>query len=388
MQVFINATSSFFPNAPVTNDEIEKVLGEVRGKASRSKSIVLSSNLIKTRYYAIDPQTRKPTHSNAQITAEAVSKIFAENPDLKISDTKLLCCGTTVADLIVPGHGQMVQGLLKDFSGEVISNSGVCCSSMAAFKTAFLSVTTGDTEAAIVTGSEVSSKFMRSEFFESESEETVEDKITELKKNPMLAFEHEFLRWMLSDGAGAIYMSNAPVTGKTNLKINWVEGRSYANEEAVCMFAGGAREKDDTVTSWKDLRLTDDVQKNAYAMNFRQDIRQLREKAPYYTIERAFADIKKKRGLRPGDYNWFVPHYSSNFFREILRENLKKLDFEIPENRWFTTLSETGNIGSASVFVFIDQLIRTQKLKPGEKILCYIPESARFSVYYVELEVV
>jgi 3-oxoacyl-[acyl-carrier-protein] synthase III len=384
MQVFINATSSYFPNAPVTNDDIEKVLGEVRGKASRSKSIVLSSNQIKTRYYAIDPQTRKPTHSNAQITAEAVSKIFADNPDLKMTDAKLLCCGTTVADLIVPGHGQMVQGLLKDFSGEVISTSGVCCSSMSAFKTAFLSITSGDSEAAIVTGSEVSSKFMRSEFFESESEE----KIGELQKNPMLAFEHEFLRWMLSDGAGAVYMSNAPVDGKTNLKVNWVEGRSYSNEEAVCMFAGGAREKDESITSWKDLRLTDDAQKNAYAMNFRQDIRLLRDKAPYYTIERALTDIKKKRGLRPGDYKWFLPHYSSHFFREILIENLKKLDFEIPESRWFSTLPDTGNIGSASMLVFIDRLVRTQKLQPGEKILCYIPESARFSVYYVELEVV
>lgn len=384
MQVFINATSSYFPNAPVTNEDIEKVLGEVRGRPSRSKSIVLSSNQIKTRYYAIDPQTRRPTHSNAQITAAAVSKIFADNPDLKMSDTKLLCCGTTVADLIVPGHGQMVQGLLKDFSGEVITTAGVCCSSMAAFKTAFLSVTAGDSEAAIVTGSEVSSKFMRSEFFESESEE----KIGELQKNPMLAFEHEFLRWMLSDGAGAVYMSNRAVPGKTNLRVNWVEGRSYANEEAVCMFAGGAREQDDSITSWKDLRLNDDAAKNAYAMNFRQDIRQLREKAPLYTVERPLTDIKKKRGLRPGDYKWFLPHYSSNFFREILVETLRKLDFEIPESRWFTTLPDTGNIGSASMFVFIDQLVKTQALTTGDKILCYIPESARFSVYYVELEVV
>src|SRR5262249_13857291 len=158
----------YFPNAPVSNDDIEKVLGEVRGKPSRSKSIVLNSNQIKTRYYAIDPATRRPTHSNAELTAAAITKIFSENADLKLSDSKLLCCGTTVADLLVPAHGSMVQGLLKDFSGEVISTSGVCCSSMAALKTAYLSLLAGDSDAAVVTGSEVSSKFMRAEFFESE----------------------------------------------------------------------------------------------------------------------------------------------------------------------------------------------------------------------------
>ena len=64
------------------------------------------------------------------------------------------------------------------------------------------------------------------------------------------------------------------------------------------------------------------------------------------------------------------------------------VDFDIPQDRWFTTLPATGNIGSASMFTFIDQLVKTKSLKAGEKILCYIPESARFSVYYVELEVV
>ena len=66
-----------------------------------------------------------------------------------------------------------------------------------------------DSKTAVVTGSEIPSKFMRSEFFDSESEVRVE----ELKKNPMIAFEHEFLRWMLSDGAGALYLSNQVLPG-------------------------------------------------------------------------------------------------------------------------------------------------------------------------------
>jgi 3-oxoacyl-[acyl-carrier-protein] synthase-3 len=380
--VYINATGTFFPNAAVDNDNIESVLGLIRGRASRSKNIVLKSNQIKNRHYAIDPETRNPTHTNAQLTVLALKNLLSEHPELSASTTDLLCCGTTVADLIVPAHGQMVQGLLKEFSGEVFSSSGVCCSSMSAFKTAYLSILAEDSVTAFVTGSEAASKFMRAEFFESESE------IGELEKDPLVAFQHDFLRWMLSDGAGAFYLSNRILPGKVNLKINWIDGKSYANEQDVCMYAGGYLEDDGSVTDWKNLRLQNDAEKSRFAMNFRQDPRQLRENILLYTVERRLTELKKKRGLKPGDYTWFLPHYSSEFFRPLLLQTLRKIDFEIPEARWFTTLSERGNIGSASLFSFVDKLIKTQPLNRGEKILCFIPESARFTAYYCELEVV
>lgn len=382
--VYINAAGSFFPNKPVDNENIERVLGEFYGRPSRAKSVVLASNQIKTRYYAIDPETRRPTHTNAQIAANAIRNILAENPALKLEDTQVLACGTSTPDLIIPAHGQMVQGNLPEFNGDVVTTSGVCCSSMGALKVAYLSVLAGEATGAVVTGSETASKFMRSEFFESENPV----KVDELKANPMVAFENDFLRWMLSDGAGALYLSDKVLPGKTNLKINWVEGRSFANEQQVCMFAGGYREADGSVTPWKDLRLQEDADKLKHAMNASQDIRQLRKEMPFYSVEKPLAELKKKRGLRPGDYSWFLPHYSSHFFRETLFEAMTKIDFQIPYERWFTELYEKGNIGSASMFVFIDELIRKKELKAGEKILCYIPESGRFSVYYMELEVV
>jgi len=65
--VYIQATGAFFPNAPVHNEQIEQVLGVVGGVASRSRQPVLDSNQIRTRYYAIDPATREPTHTNTQL---------------------------------------------------------------------------------------------------------------------------------------------------------------------------------------------------------------------------------------------------------------------------------------------------------------------------------
>jgi len=52
--VFITKTAAFLPNSVVTNDEIEDYLGLINGRKSKSKNIVLRSNRIKERYYAID----------------------------------------------------------------------------------------------------------------------------------------------------------------------------------------------------------------------------------------------------------------------------------------------------------------------------------------------
>ena len=74
MDVFINDVSAFLPNPPVTNDAIEDVLGKVRGNASKAKRLVLKSNQITQRYYALDPESGRLTHTNAQLTAEAVRR--------------------------------------------------------------------------------------------------------------------------------------------------------------------------------------------------------------------------------------------------------------------------------------------------------------------------
>ena len=51
-QVYINATSAYFPNGPVANDEMEEYLGYIDGRPSKSKKIVLRNNGITNRYYA------------------------------------------------------------------------------------------------------------------------------------------------------------------------------------------------------------------------------------------------------------------------------------------------------------------------------------------------
>lgn len=380
-EVFINDIASFLPNEPVSNEEIENVLGLIDGKKSRSRKIVLKSNGIKTRYYAIDPSTRKFTHNNAEMTAEAVINLLKKS-GLSQEDIDTLSCGTTGPDQIQPAHGYMVQGELKMHPLEVNTSAGVCLSGVSAMKYAYMNIALGHALNAVSTGSEYASSCMRSSNFETETDLQVED----LKKKPSLAFEKDFLRWMLSDGAAAALLSPNKNKDRPSLKIEWIDILSYSGELPACMYAGAVKKDDGSLEGWRQL---DDpyeaISKHYFAL--KQDTRLLEQYIMPKSAE-ALSTISKKRNFNVDDIDWFLPHYSSDFFRGRLYDSLAEKGVEIPYDKWFTNLHEVGNVGSASIYLILEALFYSDKLKKGDKILCYIPESARFSYAYMYLTVV
>ena len=75
-EVFITGLASFFPNSPVSNDEIEDFLGLISGKHSKVQRVVLKQNGIKKRYYALN-KNQKITHTNAEMAMQAIQKLLA-----------------------------------------------------------------------------------------------------------------------------------------------------------------------------------------------------------------------------------------------------------------------------------------------------------------------
>ena len=172
-EVYITRTSTFFPNNPVSNDEMEEYLGYINNKPSKSKRIVLRNNGIVNRYYALE-KGGKVTHTNAQMTANAVRGLFNGHPE-DLTSVQLLSCGTSSPDQMMPSHGVMVHGWLPETKAiEVVSPSGVCCAGMHALKYAYMAIKTGDVQTAIATGSERMSVSLRAEQFEDEVQKLIE----------------------------------------------------------------------------------------------------------------------------------------------------------------------------------------------------------------------
>lgn len=376
--VYITGTSAILPNAPVSNDQMEHILGQLGDKPSRARATVLRSNGIQTRHYCIDPETLQPTHTNASLTAEAVRAF--ERDGFALEQVECLACGTSIADQLMPSHASMVHGELGLQPLEAVATTGVCLSGLASLKYAYLTVASGTYRHAVATGSELSSAMMGVRNLRAETE------AAELEGKPELAFDRDFLRWMLSDGAGAAWLEPQPRAGQINLRIDWIEMFSYAGEMETCMYAGAAKLPDGSIRGW--TRMTPQEREQHTIMAVRQDVKLLNESVMLYTVEKPLHTLAQKRKLRGEDIDWFLPHYSSKFFRDKVYAHMVRGGVDVPQQRWFTNLPTCGNTGSASMYIILDELRRSGRLQPGQRLLCYVPESGRFATGFMHLTVV
>lgn len=382
VKAFITHIAGFLPNQPVANADIESVLGLAGNKPSITKRRVLANNGIKARHYAIDPKSGAQTHTNAQLAAEAVRRLDAGVGGWLLEDVGLLSCGTATADQLIPSHAAMVHGELGAPPCEIVSVAGACCTGIVALKHAALAVACGERPRAVVTASELTSPLMRGRHFGPE----LEERALALEQDPTLAFEHDFLRWMLSDGAAAILVEAEPrAHGKLPpLKIEWIESLSFAGEAEVCMYHL-ARKQGGRLVSWKSVEDPRARLREGF-FNMGQDARMLSERIGQLA-KKGLESVLRKHPLEAKDVDWFITHHSSNFFLPEVQKRLVEVGLPIPAERQFSTLSEQGNTGSASVFLSLENLAERGELQSGQQVLVFVPESARFSVVYALLTV-
>ncbi|MER7283291.1 3-oxoacyl-[acyl-carrier-protein] synthase III C-terminal domain-containing protein [Dactylosporangium sp. NPDC000244] len=365
--VYITGCGSFLPGAPVGNDEIADRLGGSDRATARRRARVLAANGIRQRYYAVGSSsggaeadgeldgTREglgnreagPGLSNEELAAAAVERAV-KDAGLALGEIGMLATGTTMGDQLVPGFAAMVHGRVGGGPMELLSAGGVCASGMAALKAAAATVALGEHDAAVVVGSELVSRVLAEPRFGAGGRVTA---------------DAEFLRWTLSDGAGAVVLSSRPRTDRASLRVEWVRSVSYAHEYPACMRAG---------EGWLDAASAAEAEA-AGALRLRQDVgglpglvrlgvEQLRELVDIRTIDHALV------------------HYSANTFRD-------RIFREMPEIAaiCFSNLDQCGNTGAASIFVMLEEAWRTQKFKPGDRILLAVPESGRFTIAFALL---
>lgn len=379
-QVYVTNTTAFLPNAPVENGDIEQVLGMVNGRPSRARRIVLRNNGIKKRHYVIDRETGKQTHNNAQLTATAVRQL--SNKHFATSNIDCLVCGTSTPDQLVPNHAVMVHGEIGNPHCEVVATAGICLSGLTAFKYAYLSVLGGQSSNAVATGSEVSSLSLLARNFDSE----IDCRVAQLEERPEIAFEKDFLRWMLSDGAGAMLLQPQPRADGPALRVEWVDTISYAHKFPVCMYAGGQKGESGELVSWRTYE--QDKLHATSVMSLKQDVKLLNENIATYACSEPLKVLMKKRGLRAENVDYLLPHLSSCYFREPIANAMNEIGFDVPQEKWFTNLTERGNTGSASPYIILDELFHSGRLKVGDRILLAVPESGRFSSGFAYFTVV
>jgi 3-oxoacyl-[acyl-carrier-protein] synthase-3 len=368
MNAYITSTGAFLPGPPVASSEVEAVLGQVGEHPSRLKNRILKANGIVTRHYAIDSCGRT-THANYEMAVNAARHCL-ERSSLGVEDIGMLSCATSQSDLLLPGLASMVQAELNLPGIEILSTHGVCSCGTMALKAAFNSLRLREHESALVGSSELSSRMLKASRYVAAGGQADVD------------FEAEFLRWMLSDGAGAFLLEAAP-RGRC-LRIDWMRSISHADAFPVCMAVGRALDRADS-RSWQDFETYAEAEA-AGAFLIRQDLRLL-ENIVKVGVDGALRLIDEGL-LDTNRIDHFLCHYSSHHFRGKVFDMLEMAGCSIPFSKWYTNLYTRGNTGCASIFIMLDEFLKEGRAQLGEQIVCMVPESGRFNTAYMQLTVV
>ena len=364
---YITAVGAYLPGPAIDNDHIERYLGS-SSRALRDRMLVASG--IRTRHYALAPGGAV-TMLNEELAAAAVTAALRHRA-VDIRDVGMLAAGTTQPDLPVPGFASMVHGRLGGGPKELLSAAGVCCSGVAALRATEDAVRLGRHRLAVAVGSELASRSLRACRLE-----------PALAGDRRAAFGVEFLRWMLSDGAGAAVVEPVPRPDGLSLRIDWSLLESHANRFPTCMLAGAVDAGAVTAGStWQD-QPTAAAADDAGMLNLRQDV-SLLDAVVALGVER-YVELVRQGLIAPDRIDHLLCHYSSEHFRAPIVTLMSEAGLMIPEERWFTNLHIKGNTGAASIYVMLEEALNGGRFREGDRILLMVPESGRFSVSFAHL---
>ena len=368
-RVYLESAGYFMPGEPVSNEDMDRYIAPLNRMSGRIKSRILAENGIKQRHYAIDPEGAT-VFTNAQLAANAIRDCLRRH-DSDLSAVSLLASGSSGGDALMPGFANMIQGELAAHPMETLSVHGICAAGVSAIQTAAQGVELGGHASALAVASELPSRlFKRSRF---------------AARGYDADFDAHFLRWMLSDGAGAVLLGNGgrPLPGASQgvrLRLKWVHQRSFSGDYPVCMQLGLSA---DRARGHLDYPSWNEAEADG-ALSLRQDIRLLPHLFDIGIHE--YAKLVRDGWVDPDQVDHFLCHYSSEKFIPVVEDLMEKAGLVIPRERWFSNLAWRGNTGAASILIMLAEFLETREIKPGEQIFCYIPESGRFMAAYMLLE--
>ena len=366
-QVYIESSGYFMPGEPVDNAGMDAYIAPISRISGRIKRRILAENGIRQRYYAIDAADGSTRWSNAQMASQAIERALC-SAGCTLNDVQLLAAGSSGGDSIMPGFAAMVQGELAAPPMQTHNSVGVCAAGVSALEFAAAQLQLGAAERALVVSSDLPSRMFKSSRFASRGQDT--------------DFDAHFLRWMLSDGAGALLLGRTPRSNdKLRLRLRWVHQKTFAGDYPVCMQLGlshtGAR-------SYLDYPSCSLAEADG-ALALRQDIRLLPHLFDVGIHE--YVKLVEAGWLHPSTVDHFLCHYSSERFIPVVDGLMRKAGLAIDKSRWYSNLAWRGNTGAASIFIMLAEFLATRTLQAGQRIFCFVPESGRFTVAYLLIEV-
>lgn len=360
MECYITSTGRYLPGPAIGSEDISKYLGSLPDEDQVGQQ-VLTMNGIRQRHYAQDDR-QNATESVYEMAAKAAEHCLQNvSADKQIS---FMAAGSTYAPYSAPGIASWIHPLIAARSPqarrpmEISSHGGICSSGAAAIVGAVRAIKSGEHQTALAIGAEHSSEVLKSSVIK-----PIDDRSEHTELRYSKWFMSVFLRFMLSDGAGAFLLESQPAAKGISLAVNWTYSLSMAHECPLCM----KLDNSNRLLS-QDLSV---LNRHLFPAS---------EIFGHEAFERHHDSMTT--------YSVVLPHLSSFFFRRKMERMIDHLaGKDSPKIPYWTNLATVGNTGSASIYLMLHEYIQSTQLKHGDRILLFVPESGQFNFVLVSLTV-
>jgi len=361
-RVCLAGTGSFLPNDPVPNDRIDDVLGQLSDAPPRVQQFVqtvgrrmLEAGGVKTRHFAVNPETHCLTHTLASL-AEPAARQALEAAGMKPTELDLLLLSSPSYDAATPPTSTLLQerlGIDSCAEMEVHSN---CAGVGKCVQIAYDALRLGRYRTALLVYPQLSSVYLRSCYF-----------------NPArITKSQAALRYILADGAGALVLKAAGGNGASPLprQIIGTHVESVGGDRRPGMTAGGG-----VADAAGPHPPTQDVfERGSHHLD--QDFAAVSRDAGPLLLAGVLRMLERL-ALAPravDHYIWSIP--TLQLYDENRERFCKALSVGAERMRFHAT--HVGYCGGASILIHLDQMARSGELRSGQTVVLHSVESSKW----------
>jgi 3-oxoacyl-[acyl-carrier-protein] synthase-3 len=356
-KVHVLGTGSFLPGPPVAIDEIESRLGrldeapgEVRRFSSGAGRRLAEHSGVRRRHFAIDPDTGELTHDFAGLAREACVRAL-ERAEVAPYEVDLLVVSMPGTDDFTPPASAALQAELGIERCAEFALHSNCAGVGKAVQVALDAIRVGRCRTALVAYSQLSSVFLRSAWL----------------AQPAMTRSQALMRWILSDGAGALVLRAADDPDAPGHELVEAHTSSIGGKLPPAMTCGlGAR-----VMQTRRVGMAELVQHGLHHLD--QDFAAVSAHSAG-RLEELLLGFAAALELKPDDIDHYVLSIPTLKLYEDARSRIGYLDWE----RCPFRSAESGYCGGASILVHLDEMARSGRISPGERAMCYSVESSKW----------
>ncbi len=354
----ITGTGHYLPGKPIPFSEVDHYLGSVDDAPQkiqkwlrRIKEVMSEILEVENYYFAIDPVTREFTDDNITMSAKAAEKALAD-ANLKPEDIDFIAYGSAHQDQMPTASVRIQEALGIEQCGEISIHAN-CTSAYKALTVAFDFLKTGRVKKALVISSGISSSELRSEYYNQEK----------IKK------EELFLRYFLSDGAGALVLEADDHESKKGLYLEHCHIESIGGKKPSAM--GNKRP-----AYFMNPKQEYEQGLHHLAQMFNDNLSALFHEPDGSVFIKGLKRMLSNYPIKRSDIRFFQINFPSKHISEMIMDECEAIG--IARDTLYTKMSSMGYMGPPMVFACVDKIRKEEKLNPNDIILSFVTEVSKF----------